>query len=59
MIPVSTLQGERPPFTGSGTTGIAARQLGRQFTGIELHAPFIRLAGTRIREAGAASGGMR
>ncbi|XVQ86488.1 DNA-methyltransferase [Microbispora siamensis] len=47
------------PFTGSGTTGIAARQLGRQFTGIELHAPFIRLAGTRIREAGAASGGMR
>ncbi|WP_220502554.1 DNA-methyltransferase [Microbispora sp. H10885] len=47
------------PFTGSGTTGIAARQLGRQFAGIELHAPFIRLAGARIREAGAASGGMR
>ncbi|SDL54268.1 site-specific DNA-methyltransferase (adenine-specific) [Nonomuraea jiangxiensis] len=43
---------------GSGTTGIAARQLGRDFVGIELNEPFIRLAVARIREAGAASGGI-
>ncbi|WP_245765616.1 site-specific DNA-methyltransferase [Nonomuraea jiangxiensis] len=46
------------PFMGSGTTGIAARQLGRDFVGIELNEPFIRLAVARIREAGAASGGI-
>ncbi|WP_285704676.1 site-specific DNA-methyltransferase [Microtetraspora sp. NBRC 16547] len=46
------------PFAGSGTTGIAARQLDRKFPGIELNEPFIRLAVARIREAGAASGGI-
>ena len=29
-------------FTGSGTTGLAALQLGRRFTGIELSPAFAR-----------------
>ncbi|MEU5859753.1 site-specific DNA-methyltransferase [Nonomuraea sp. NPDC047529] len=41
------------PFMGSGTTGIAAQQLGRDFVGIELNEPFIRLAVGRLRGAGA------
>ncbi|MEU6720790.1 site-specific DNA-methyltransferase [Nonomuraea sp. NPDC046802] len=45
------------PFMGSGTTGIAARQLGRRFVGIELNEPYLRLAAARIQEAGASSGG--
>ena len=39
------------PFTGSGTTGLAARQLGRGFTGIELSPAFAALAAERLREA--------
>jgi DNA modification methylase len=39
------------PFTGSGTTGLAAIQLGRQFTGIDLSAEFARLAAERITQA--------
>jgi DNA modification methylase len=39
-------------FTGSGTTGLAAVQLGRRFTGIELSPAFARLASTRLRSAG-------
>ena len=39
------------PFTGSGTTGLAAVQLGRRFTGIELSADFARLAAGRLSGA--------
>jgi len=39
------------PFCGTGTTGIAARQLGRQFTGIELNPAFAALAAERLRQA--------
>jgi site-specific DNA-methyltransferase (cytosine-N4-specific) len=39
------------PFTGSGTTGLAARQLGRRFIGIELSLAFAALAAERLREA--------
>jgi DNA modification methylase len=39
------------PFTGSGTTGLAAIELGRRFTGIELSAGFARLAAERLAEA--------
>ena len=39
------------PFTGSGTTGLAAIQLGRQFTGIDLSAEFAQLAAERIARA--------
>ncbi|MFF3669902.1 DNA-methyltransferase [Microtetraspora malaysiensis] len=36
------------PFAGSGTTGIAARQLDRKFLGIELHGDYCELARTRL-----------
>ena len=39
------------PFTGTGTTGLAARQLGRRFTGIELSARFAALAAERLSTA--------
>ncbi len=39
------------PFTGSGTTGLAAIQLGRRFTGIDLSSEFARLAAERIARA--------
>jgi DNA modification methylase len=40
-------------FCGTGTTGIAARQLGRRFTGIELNPQFAALAAERLRHAAA------
>jgi len=38
-------------FCGTGTTGLAARQLGRRFTGIELNPAFAALAAERLRAA--------
>lgn len=38
------------PFTGSGTTGMVARQLGRKFVGIELNPDYCDLAVKRIGE---------
>jgi DNA modification methylase len=40
------------PFTGTGTTGLAALQLGRRFTGIELSPEFAALAAERLTQAG-------
>jgi DNA modification methylase len=46
------------PFTGTGTTGLAARQLGRRFTGIELNPAFAALAAERlVAEARSDDGG--
>jgi DNA modification methylase len=39
------------PFCGTGTTGIAALELGRHFTGIELSSAFAALAAERLRHA--------
>ena len=39
------------PFAGSGTTGLAAIQLDRQFTGIDLSPEFARLAAGRLAQA--------
>lgn len=39
------------PFMGSGTTGVAALQLGRKFIGIELDKTYFDIAVKRIREA--------
>lgn len=39
------------PFMGAGTTGVAAAQLGRQFTGIEIEPKYFDIACRRILEA--------
>jgi len=39
------------PFMGSGTTGVAAMQLGRKFIGIEIHEPYFNAACERIENA--------
>ncbi len=40
------------PFSGSGTTGMVAQQLGRRFVGIDLNADYHDLAlRTRLRNA--------
>jgi DNA modification methylase len=39
------------PFYGTGTTGLAALALGRQFTGIDLNPAFAALAAERLRHA--------
>jgi site-specific DNA-methyltransferase (adenine-specific) len=39
------------PFTGSGTTGIAARREGMQFVGCELSEEYAEIARARIRQA--------
>ena len=39
------------PFMGSGTTGVAAVQLGRNFTGIEIDPKYFEIAKKRIEQA--------
>jgi DNA modification methylase len=39
------------PFIGSGTTAVAAKQLGRRWIGIEKELDYVQLAQQRIREA--------
>jgi DNA modification methylase len=39
------------PFTGSGSSLVAARQLGRQFIDIELDEQHYRIATARLHEA--------
>jgi len=41
------------PFAGSGTTGLAAIQLGRRFIGIDLSPEFAQLAAGRLAQAAA------
>lgn len=36
------------PFSGSGTTGVAARELGRRYTGIDINPAFTALAERRL-----------
>jgi DNA modification methylase len=44
------------PFTGSGTTGIAATLEGRRFLGIEREAEYVEIARARIAHAQPALG---
>ena len=38
------------PFMGSGTTAIAARQLGRKYIGFEISQEYVDLANKRLQE---------
>lgn len=40
------------PFMGSGTTGVAAKKLNRNFIGIELDMDYFNIALERIESAG-------
>ena len=55
-VVASTREGDLlfDPFCGSGTTGVASKELGRYFVGAERERGFAELAGRRI---GAAEGG--
>ena len=48
-----TVEGETvlDPFLGSGTTGVAALQMGRDFIGIEREPKYFDIACKRISEA--------
>jgi site-specific DNA-methyltransferase (adenine-specific) len=53
FIELYTLPGDTvlDPTMGSGSTGVAALELGRSFIGIEKHEPFFRAASARLEEA--------
>ncbi|WP_051792430.1 DNA-methyltransferase [Amycolatopsis jejuensis] len=46
------------PFSGSGTTGVAARELGRRFTGIDTNPAYHAVAIRRIDGHGQVAGGL-
>jgi len=52
-VVASTMEGELvfDPFCGSGTTGVAAKQLGRFFVGAEMEREFAELAARRVGAA--------
>jgi DNA modification methylase len=39
------------PFCGSGTTAVAAKQLGRRYIGIEIDPTFAQQADERVKQA--------
>ena len=53
LIQMATLQGDTilDPFMGSGTTGVACVQTGRNFIGIEIDPTYFAIAEKRIAEA--------
>ena len=53
IIVDSTNEGDTifDPFMGSGTTGVAAIQLGRNFIGCEIDPDYFEIAEKRIKEA--------
>ena len=50
VISSTTAQTVLDPFMGSGTTAVAADNLGRQWIGIEKSKNYIKLANKRIKE---------
>jgi len=47
LVPCTVLD----PFTGSGTAGVVALELGRRFVGIEANPLYVEMAGKRIAES--------
>ena len=47
------------PFSGSGTTGVAALRLGRRYLGIELEPEYLRISRRRLEEVARADGAAR
>ena len=45
-IPLTILD----PFMGSGTTGVACKELGRNFIGIEISPEYFKIAENRIKQ---------
>ena len=56
VIAASSAEGDLvlDPFTGSGTTGVAAVMSGRRFLGVDMNEEYLDLAARRIRAAEAA-----
>lgn len=52
FIKLFTIEGEMvlDPFIGSGTTAVAARQLGRNYVGIDINEEYCRLAKERVEQ---------
>lgn len=44
------------PFAGSGTTGVVAKRLGRDFVGVEINPEYKKMAEARIAAAAAEPG---
>ena len=40
------------PFMGSGTTGVVAKRLGREFIGIDLNSEYVEISANRIKMEG-------
>jgi DNA modification methylase len=38
------------PFTGSGTTAVAAKTLGRKYIGFEINTEYVEIANNRLAE---------
>ena len=47
------------PFTGSGTTGVVAKKLGRNFVGVEINPEYHEMATRRIEQAKPPMGGTK
>lgn len=54
LIELTTLEGHTvlDPFCGSGTTLLAAKELGRNFLGIEINEPYVDISKERLKRLG-------
>lgn len=61
LIKLATREGQvvLDPFIGSGTTALAAQELGRHFIGFEIHEEFCQVAQKRLSTGSPQAGGKR
>ena len=52
LLKIHSLEGHTilDPFMGSGTTGVACKELGRNFIGIEIDSKYYEIAKCRIEQ---------